>query len=161
MAQMSLYNGLLNQQQETIKSFIKLLEEEMSQNSQQAQSLIEQGSSNLLKFILGQVEDLIRKESKMSPKLQVLKESNREAMEMLEEQHCRLKEVRLNLTIPLTSEAETSEPENYQGAGPKTTSRANLPSVVPNTFPQEAVVLTYSSHSRLRWEHHWKSILLY
>ena len=61
MAQMSLHNELLNQQQVTIKSFIKLLEEEISQNSQQVKRLVEQGSSNLLKSILGQMEALIEK----------------------------------------------------------------------------------------------------
>ena len=37
----------------------------------------------------------------------------------MEEQHCRLEEVRLNLTTPLTSEVEVSEPENYGGQGQK------------------------------------------
>ena len=68
---MSLCDELLNQQQETINSFIQLLEKEISQNSQQAQSLIEQYSSNLLKSILGQVEDLIEKEKENASKLQM------------------------------------------------------------------------------------------
>ena len=54
MAQMSLCKELLSQQQETINSFIRSLEEEISQNSQQVQRLMEQqSSSNLPKSILG------------------------------------------------------------------------------------------------------------
>ena len=113
MAQMSLCNELLNQQQETINSFIRLLEEEIIQNSQQAQCLIEeQGSSNLPKSILGQVEALIEKEHQNASSSQMLEELNKEAMEIVEEQHPRLKEKRLYLTAPLTSEVESSEPEN-------------------------------------------------
>ena len=98
MAQMSLCNELLSQQQETINSFIRLLEEEISQNSQQVQLLIEQqGSSNLPKSILGQLEALIAKEQQNASKLQILEEINREATEITEEKHCRLEEARLNL----------------------------------------------------------------
>ena len=57
-------------------------------------------------------------------------------MEIAEKQHCGLKEVRLNLTTPLTSETEASEHETYSGARPKTTSRAKLTSVAPSTLPQ-------------------------
>ena len=74
MAQMGLHDKLLNQEQETIKSFIKPLEKEISQNSQQVQSLIEQCSSDLPKSILGQVEDLIEKEKQNASKLQLLQE---------------------------------------------------------------------------------------
>ena len=56
-------------------------------------------------------------------------------MEIVEEQHHRLEEVRLNLATPLASEAE-----NYGEARSNTTSRAKLTSVVPNTLPQEAMV---------------------
>ena len=53
MAQMSLHDELLNQQQETITSFIRSLKEEISQNSEQAQCLNEeQGSSNLTQSVL-------------------------------------------------------------------------------------------------------------
>ena len=63
MVQMSLCNELLDQQQEIINSFIRSLEEEISQNPQQVQRLMaEQSSSNLPKSILGQVEALIEKE---------------------------------------------------------------------------------------------------
>ena len=89
---MSLHNELLNQQQETINSFIRLLEEEIIQNSQQVQHLIEQGPSNLVTSILGQVEVLIEKEKQNASKLHVLEELNREAMEIVEEQYCRLEE---------------------------------------------------------------------
>ena len=110
MAQMSLCNELLNHQQETINSFIRLLEKEISQNSQQAQCLIEEkGSSNLPRSILGQVEALIEKEQQNSCKLKVLEQLNKEAMEIAEEPHCRVEEASMNLT-PLTSEAEASEP---------------------------------------------------
>ena len=86
---MSLCNELLSQQQETVNSFIRSLEEEISQNSQQAQRWIEQqSSSNLPKSILGQVEALIAKEQQNAPKLQILEEINREATEIAEEQHC-------------------------------------------------------------------------
>ena len=114
--------------------------------------VIEQGSSNLPKYIPGQVEALIEKKRQNASKLQVLKELNTEVMEIAEEQHCRLEEVRLDLTTPLTSEVEASEPENYGGASPKTTSRANLTSIVPNTLPQEAMAQTFSCHSGLRQE---------
>ena len=111
----------------------------------------QQGSSNLPKSILGQVEALIKKEQNVS-KLQILEEINREATEIAEEQHCRLKEVRLNLTTSLTSEVEASEPENYGGARPKTTSRAHVTSVTPSVVPQETVAKTYPSHSRTKQE---------
>ena len=101
MAQMSLHNELLNHQQETIYSIIRLLEEKISQNSQQVQRLEEQGSSNLPKSTLGQVEALIEKEKQNASKLQVLEELSREAMEIVEEQYCRLQKVRM----PLTPEA--------------------------------------------------------
>ena len=74
---------------------------------------------------------------------------NREAMEITEEQHSRLKEVELNVTTPPTSEAGTFEPETYGQTRLKITSRVKLISVVPNTLPQEAVVCI----SRLRQEH--------
>ena len=94
---MSLCDELLSQQQETINSFIRSLEEEISQNSQQAQHLTEQqGSSNLPTSILGQVEDLNEKEEQNSCKMQTLEEINREATEIAEEQQHRFKEVRLN-----------------------------------------------------------------
>ena len=93
-----------------INVFIRSLEEETSQNSQQVQQLIEhQGSSNLPKSILGQVEALSEKEHQNASKLQILEEINREATEIMEEQHCRLDEARLNLTTPLISEVEASE----------------------------------------------------
>ena len=109
MAQIRLHNELLRQQQETIYSYIWSLEEEISQNSQQAQHLIEQqGSSNLPTSILGQVEVLIEKEQQNASKPQILEEINSKATEIMEEQHCRLKVVRLNLTTPLISEVEAS-----------------------------------------------------
>ena len=42
-------------------------------------------------------------------------------MEIAVEQHHRLEEARMNLTTPLTSEVEASEPENYSGTRPNTT----------------------------------------
>ena len=130
---MSLCDELLSQQQEMIKSFIRSLEEEISQTSQQAQCLMEQqGSSYLSTSILRQVEALIEKEQQNASKLQILEEINREATEITEEQHCRLEKMRLNLTTPLTS-----EPENYGEARPNTKSRANLTSVAPSVLPQE------------------------
>ena len=139
MAQMSLHEELLNQQQETINSFIKSLVEEISQNSQQVQGLMaKQISSSLPKSILGQVWALIEKRSTNASKLKVLKELNREAMEIAEEQHHRLK---------------ASEPENYGGARPKTTSGTKLTSVAPSVLPQEVVAPIYnSSLSKLRQE---------
>ena len=149
MAQMSLHDELLSQQQEMINSFIKSLEEEISQNSQQAWRLIEQqGSSDLPKSILGQVEALIEKEQQNASKLQILEERNRKATEIAEEQQHRLKEVRLNLTTPPTSEVEASEPENYGRARPKTTSRACVTSVTPSVSPQDTIAKTYHIHSR-------------
>ena len=70
----------------------------------------------------------------------------------MKEHHHRLEKARVNLTTPLTSEVEASEPENYGGARPKITPGANLTSVAPNTLPQEAGALTYSHHSGLRQE---------
>ena len=135
---MSLHDELLNQQQETINSFIRSLGEEISQNSQQVQRLMaQQGCTNLPRSILGQVEALIEKEHQNASKLQILEGLNRENMEIVEEQHHRLEGVRMNLTAHLTSEVEASEPENYGGARPKITSRANLTLVAPNALPQE------------------------
>ena len=69
---------LLSQQQETINSFIRSLDEEVSQNSQQVQRLMEQQScSNLPKSIIGQVEALIAKEQQNASKLQILEEINK------------------------------------------------------------------------------------
>ena len=148
---MSLYEELLSQQQETINSFIRSLEEEVSQNSQQAQRLIEQQSSSKLpKSNVVQVEALITKEQQNASKLQILEEINKEATEMAEEQHHRLEEARLNLTTPLTSEVEDSEPERYGGARPKTKTRANVKSVIPSTLPQETVAKEYDSYTRVR-----------
>ena len=80
---MSLHDELLSQQQETANSFIRSLDEEISQNSQQAQRLIEQqGSSNLPKSILGQVKVLIAKEQQNASKLQILEMINKKATEM-------------------------------------------------------------------------------
>ena len=72
---MSLHDELLSQQQETVISFIRSLEE-ISQSSQQAQRLMEQRSSNLPKSIIGQVEALIAKEQQNASKLQILEEIN-------------------------------------------------------------------------------------
>ena len=91
------------------------------------------------------MEELIQKETQNTSKLQVLEE--REAMEIAEEQYHGLEEARLNLKTPLTSEAE-----NYRGARPKTTLRVKATSIVPSTLLQEAVVSTYSDHSRFRQE---------
>ena len=102
MAKMILHDELLNQQQEMINSFIRSLEEEISQNSQQVQCLIEeQVSSNLPRSIIGQVEALIEKEQQNASKLKVLEELNKEATKIAEEQHHRLEEARMNLTTPL------------------------------------------------------------
>ena len=151
MAQMSLCEELLSQQQETINSFIRSLEEKISQNSQQVQRLMEQqSSSNLPKSILGQVEALIVKEQQNASKLQILEKINKEATEIVEEQHCRLEEARLNLTTPLSSKVEASEPKSYGGARPKTKSRVNVKSVIPNTLPQETVAKEYDSYTRAR-----------
>ena len=147
---MSLHEELLSQQQETINSFIRTLEE-ISQNSQQAQRLMEQqSSSNLAKSISGQVEALIAKEQQNASKYQILEEINKEATEIVEEQHHRLEEARLNLTTPLTSEVETSEPESYDSARPKTITRANVKSVIPSTLPPETVAKEYNSYTRAR-----------
>ena len=150
---MSLCKELLSQQQETINSFIRSLEEEISQNSQQAQRLMEQqSSSNLPRSILGQVEALIEKEQQNASKLQILEEINKEATEIVEEQYYRLEGARGNLTTPLTSDVEAPEPEIYGGARPKTKSRASIKSAIPSTLPQETVAKTYDSHYRVRQE---------
>ena len=148
---MSLHDELLSQQQETINSIIRSLEDEISHNSQQVQRLIEQqGSSNLPKSILGHVEALIVKEQWNASKLQILEEINKEATEIVEEQHHRFKEARLNLTKPLTSKVEASEQGNYGGV--KATLRAKVTSVNPSIFPQETMAKTYCSHSKDRQE---------
>ena len=149
---MSLHDELLSQQQETVNSFIRSLEEEISQNSQQVQRLMEQSSSNLPKSIIGQVEALIAKEQQNASKLQILEEINKEATEIAEEQHHRLEEARLNLTTPLTSEVEASEAESYGGARPKVKSRAQVTTVTPNVYPQETVAKKYDSHCRVKPE---------
>ena len=151
MAQMSLCKELLNQQQETINSFIRLLEEDITQNSQQAQRLVEQQSSrNLPKSIIGQVEVLIVKEQQNASKLQILEEINTEATEIAEEHHCRLEEARLNLTTPLTSEVKASETEIYGGARPKVKSRVQVTSVTQSILPQEIVARKHDSHGRAK-----------
>ena len=153
MAQMSLHEELLSQQQETINSFIRSLEEEISQNSQQVQRLMEQqSSSNLPKSIIGQVEALIVKEQQNASKLQIPEEINKEATEIAEEQHCRLEEARLNLTTPLTPEVEASEAEIYGGTRPKVKSRGQVTSVTPSVLPQETVARKYYSHCRAKPE---------
>ena len=152
MAQMSLCDELLSQQQETVNSFIRSLEEEISQNSQQVQRLMQQSSGNLPKSIMGQVEALIAKEQQNASKLQILEEINKEATKIAEEQHRRLEEARLNLTTPLTSEVEASEAENYGGARPKVKSRAQVTTVTPDAYHQEAVAKKYGSHGRAKPE---------
>ena len=149
---MSLCNELLGQQQETVNSFIRSLEEEISQNSQQVQRLMEQSSSNLPKSIIGQVVVLIAKEQQNASKLQILEEINKEATEIAEEQHHRLEEARLNLTAPLTSEVEASEAKSYGWARPKVKSRAQVTTVTPNVYPQEPVAKKYDSHCRVKPE---------
>ena len=72
-------------------------------------------------------------------------ELNKEAMEIAEEEHCRIEEVRLNLTIPLTSEVEASKLEIYGGARTKTTSRAKLTFVSPSALHQKAVAPNFNS----------------
>ena len=149
---MSLCDELLSQQQETVNSFIRSLEEEISKNSQQAQRLMEQSSCNLPKSIMGQVEALIAKEQQNASKLQILEEINKEATEIAEEQHHRLEEARLNLTTPLTSEVEASEAESYGGARSKVKSRAQVTTVTPDAYPQETVAKKYDSHWRVKPE---------
>ena len=149
---MSLRDELLSQQQETVNSFIRSLEEEISQNSQQVQRLMQQSSGNLPKSIMGQVEALIAKEQQNASKLQILEEINKEATEIAEEQHRRLEEARLNLTTPLTSEVEASEAENYGGARPKVKSRAQVTTVTPDAYHQETVAKKYDSYGRARPE---------
>ena len=68
-------------------------------------------------------------------------------MEIVKEQHCRLKEARLNLTTPLTSETG-----NYGEGRPKTTSRAKTTPFVLSTLPQGAAAPSLNSCSRLRHE---------
>ena len=152
MAQMSLCNELLSQQQDTVNSFIRSLEEEISKNAQQVQRLMAQSSGNLPKSIIGQVEALIAKEHQNASKLQILEEINKEATEIAEEQHHRLEEARLNLTTPLTSEVEASEAESYGGARPKVKSRAQVTTVTPDAYPQETVARKYDSHGRVKSE---------
>ena len=150
---MSLHDDLMSQQQENINSFIRSLEEDISQNSQQVQWLMEQqSSSNLPKSIIGQVEALIVKEQLNASKLQILEEINKEATEIVEEQHSRLEEARLNLTTPLTSEVEASEAKSYGGARPKVKSRAQVTTATPSVCPQETVAKKYDSHCRVKPE---------
>ena len=98
------------------------------------------------------MEALIVKEQQNASKLQILEEINKEATEIVEEQHCRLKEARLDLTTPLTSEVEASEAEIYGGARLKVKSRAQVTSVTPCVFPQETIARKYDSHYRAKPE---------
>ena len=50
----------------------------------------------------------MEKEQQNASKLKVLEELNRLTTEIAKEQHCRLKEARLNLTTSLKFEAEAS-----------------------------------------------------
>ena len=75
-----------------IKSFIRYLEEEISQNAQQAQHLMkQQSSSNLPKSILIQVEAVIEKEQQNASKLWTMEEINREATEIAKDNTIDLK----------------------------------------------------------------------
>ena len=56
------------------------------------------------------------------------------------------------MTTPLTFEVETSEPECYGRAWPKTRSWAHVTSVNPNILPQGTMAKTYKSHSRAKQE---------
>ena len=71
-------------------------------------------------------------------------------MEIVEEQHWRLEEVRMNLTTPLTCEGEASEPENFAGARLKITSRASLTLLLLILCLMRWWPQTYSHHSYLR-----------
>ena len=95
---------------------------------------------------------MVEREQQNASKLQILEEINKEATEIAEEQHHRLKEARLNLTTPLTSEVEASKPESYGGAQPKTRLRAHVTSVNPSILPQETMAKTYKNHSRAKQE---------
>ena len=88
----------------------------------------------------------------MPPSYKFQREINKEATEIVEEQHGRLEEARLNLTTSLTSKVEDSEAENYDGARPKVKSRAQITSVTPSVFPQEIVARKYDSHGRVKPE---------
>ena len=55
-------------------------------------------------------------------------------MEIAKEQHHRLEEARLNITVQFTTEDETYDAENYGETRCKTTSRAKLTSVVSQHF---------------------------
>ena len=84
--------------------------------------------------------------------MQILEEINKEATEIAEEQHRRLEEARLNLTTPLTSEVEASEPESYGEARPKIKSRAHVTSVTPSVLPQETAAKKHDSYYRAKQE---------
>ena len=96
---------------------------------------MDQCFSDLPKSIQEQVLELITKEQHNATKLQVLDELQEKAMEIPEEQHCRLEEAKLNLMTRLTSKAETCEAENYGGTRSKTTSRAKTTAYAPITLP--------------------------
>ena len=104
---------------------------------------------------------MIEREQQNVSKLQILEEINKEATEIVEEQHCRLEEARLNLTTPLSSEVEASEPERYGGARPKTKSRTHVTSVNPSIFPEESIAKSYKSHSRAKQEQQLEDLLPY
>ena len=98
------------------------------------------------------MEALVLKDQQNASKLHILEEINKEATEIVVKQHLRLEEARLNLTTPLTSAVEASDAEIYGGARPKVKSRAQVTSVTPSVFLQEAVARKYDSHGRAKPE---------
>ena len=90
----------------------------ISQNSQHAQSFITKCSSDLHRSKQKQVKDLIKKEKQNTSNLQALEKLQRDTTGIVEEQYHWLEEAKVNLTFPMTSEAEISKARNFSGAKP-------------------------------------------
>ena len=102
------------------------------------------------------MEELIKKQD--ASKLQMLDKLQRDVMEIAEEQYCCLEEARVNITIQMTSQVETSEAENYGRARPTTNLRAKPTSYIKSTLPQKAMAQPPKSQLETRQdqalEHH-------
>ena len=136
MAERNMCRKLLEDQQQTITSFVESMEKEISAKSELAQSLLEQASGAASRSLQGQVEGLIAKEKQTASKLQALEEIQNETMAIAEEQHCLIEEAQLRLPTPQTSAVESgSEAENYGGTRPNTTQRVTIRSPQVEAVP--------------------------
>ena len=92
MAKRNIHRELLETQQQTIASFVKSIQKEISANSELAESLLEQASGAASRSLQEQVEGLIDKEKQNVSNLWGLEEIQNETMAIAEEQQCLIEE---------------------------------------------------------------------